>query len=150
MNAKFRAVYLYNFTRYFEWPEKKKVDNFVIYVVGKNENLITELKNLAAKKKVGNQDIEIKNSPSYDPNVSSHIIYFTPEVAKPVGEAASKNKNKGALIVAEAPGACKSGASINFIVAENKLKFEYSKSMAVKAGLITNEDFKALAANNID
>jgi hypothetical protein len=149
-NSKFRAVYLYNFTRYFEWPEKKKVDNFVIYVVGKNENLIAELKALAAKKKVGEQDIEIKNSQTYDPGISCHIIYFTPEILKPVGDAASKNKNKGALIVAETPGACKSGASLNFFVAENKLKFEYSKSMAVKAGLKTNDEFNKLAAITID
>lgn len=119
-------------------------------MVGKNENLVTELKNLATKKKVGNQDIEIKNSPSFDPSVPSHIIYFTPDIIKPVSEAASKNKNKGALVVAETPGACKSGASINFIVADNKLKFEYNKNTAVKAGLKTNEDFKALAAVNID
>jgi hypothetical protein len=150
VNSKIKAVFIYNFTRYFEWPEQKKVDNFVIYVVGKNEGLITELKNLASKKKVGNQDIEIKNSASYDPSVVSHIIYFTPDVLKPVTEAASKNKNKGALVVAEAPGACKAGASINFIYLESKLKFEYSKNTAVKAGLKTNEDFKALAAVNID
>ena len=149
-NSKIKAVFLYNFTRYFEWPEKKKVDNFVIYVVGKNENLISELKNLAGKKKVGNQDIEIKNSISFDPSVVSHIIYFTPDILKPVTDAAAKNRNKGALVVAETPGACKAGASINFIVADNKLKFEYNKNTAVKAGLKTNEDFKALAAVNID
>jgi hypothetical protein len=101
---------------------------------------------------VGNQDIEIKYSPSYDAAVSSHIIYFSPDILKPVGEAAAaaKNKNKGALVVAETPGACGSGASINFVVEENKLKFEYSKNTAVKAGLKTNEDFKALATRNID
>jgi hypothetical protein len=120
-------------------------------VVGKNESLIGELKNLASKKKVANQDIEIKNSQIYDPSITSHIIYFTPDnVVKPVTEAAAKNKNKGALVVAEIPGAAKSGASINFIVAENKLRFEYNKNAAVKAGLKTNEDFKALAAVNID
>ncbi len=150
VNSKIKALFLYNFTRYFEWPEKKKEDSFVIYVVGKNENLITELKTMASKKKVGNQDIEIKNSAMYDPSVLSHIIYFTPDIIKPVTDAASKNKNKGALVVAETPGACKAGASINFIVSENKLKFEYNKSTAVKAGLKTNEDFKALAAVNID
>jgi len=150
VNSKIKAVFLYNFTRYFEWPEKKKVDNFVIYVVGKNENLINELKNLAKSKKVGNQDIQIHNALTYDPSVASHIIYFLPESLKPVSEAASKNKNKGALVVAESPGACRSGASINFIVIENKLKFEYSKNTAVKAGLKTNDDFKALAAINID
>lgn len=119
-------------------------------MVGKNDNLISELKTLAGKKKVGNQDIEIKTSMSYDPGIVSHIIYFSPDILKPVGEAASKNKSKGALIVAETPGACGSGASINFTVIENKLKFEYSKNTAVKAGLKTNEDFKALATRNID
>jgi hypothetical protein len=149
--SKIKAVYLYSFTRYFEWPEPKKMDNFIIYIVGKNDNLISELRNLAKTKKVGNQDIVIKNSPSFDPSVTSHIIYFLPEVpSKPVSEAASKNKNKGALVIAEVPGACKSGASINFIVIENKLKFEYSKNTAVKAGLKTNDDFKQLAAINID
>ncbi|MBL7930390.1 MAG: YfiR family protein [Bacteroidia bacterium] len=141
---------MYNFTRYFEWPEAKKVDNFVIYVVGRNDNLVTELKTLASKKKVGNQEIEVKNSSSFDPAIPAHMIYFIPDALKPVSEAAAKNKNKGALVIAELPGACKSGASINFIVLENKLKFEYSKNTAVKAGLKTNEDFKALAAVNID
>jgi len=141
---------LYNFTRYFEWPDKKKVDKFVIYVIGKNDGLITELTNLAAKKKVGSQDIEIKNSSTFDPSVNAHIIYFTPDIIKPVSDAAAKNKGKGTLIVAETAGACRSGASINFIILENKLKFEYNKSNAIKAGLKTNEDFKALAAVNID
>jgi hypothetical protein len=122
----------------------------VIYVVGKNEGLITELTSLASKKKVANQDIEIKNSSNYDPGVTAHIIYFTPDIIKPVSDAAGKNKNKGTLIVAEAPGACRSGAAINFIILENKLKFEYNKNSAVKAGLKTNEDFKAMAAVNID
>lgn len=149
-NSKIKAVFMYNFTRYFEWPENKKVDNFVIYVVGKNDNLVTELKTLASKKKVGNQEIEVKNSSSFDPGISAHMIYFIPDAMKPVSDAAAKNKNKGALVIAELPGACKAGASINFIVVDNKLKFEYSKNTAVKAGLKTNEDFKALAAVNID
>ncbi|PBQ33342.1 hypothetical protein CNR22_16675 [Sphingobacteriaceae bacterium] len=149
-NSKIKAVFLYNYTRYFEWPDNKKVDNFVIYVVGKNENLITELKMLATKKKVGNQEIEIKNSATFDPAIISHIIYFAPEASKSLSEGASKNKGKGTLIVSETPGGGKSGASINFIALENKLKFEYNKNAAVKAGLKTNEDFKALAAVNID
>ena len=63
---------------------------------------------------------------------------------------AVKNKNKGVLVVGELGGAAKSGAAINFIVIDNKLKFEYNKNAAVKAGLTPNEDFKALAAVNID
>lgn len=147
VNTKFKAVFLYNFTRYFEWPETKKTGDFIIYVVGKNDNLISELKNLAGKKKVGNQDIEIKNTPTFDPTINSHIVYLTPDISKAVADVISKNKNKGTLMVAEGSGSCKSGASINFVAVENKLKFEYSKNNAVKAGLKTNDDFKALAIN---
>jgi len=141
---------MYSFTRYFEWPENKKVGEFVIYVVGKNDNLIVELKTLAGKKKVGNQDIEIRNTPTFDPTVNAQIIYLTPEISKNVDDVFSKNKNKGTLFISEGAGGCKQGASINFIVIDNKLKFEYSKNNAVKTGLKTNDDFKALAAINID
>lgn len=120
----------------------------MIYVVGKNENLVGILKNLAETKKVGAQSIEIKNTSSFDPSVLSNIIYFCPDVTKPISEAASKNKNKGTLVIAEAPGACKSGASLNFVIADNKVKFEYSKGMAEKAGLKTNDDLKPLATTN--
>jgi len=149
-NAKIKAVFIYNFTKYFEWPDKKKAGNFVIYVAGKNDNLITELKTLATKRKVGNQDIEVKNTPVFDPSVAASIIYLLPEEGKNVATALTKNKGNGTLLVAEALNACKTGASINFTVIESKLKFEYSKSNAVKAGLKTNDDFKALAVKNID
>lgn len=146
-NSKIKAVFLYNFTRYFDWPEKKKEGNFIIYVVGKNDNLVNELKGLSGKKKVGNQEIEIKNSSTYDANISSQIIYLLSDAGKLVGDVASKNKNKGGLVVSETAGACKQGSSINFVVVENKLKFEYQKNNAVKSGLKTNDDFKALAIN---
>lgn len=146
-NAKIKAVFLYNFTRYFEWPEKKKTGDFIVYIVGKNDNLINELKNLASKRKVGAQDILVKNSSSFDPSISSQIIYLLGDVSAAVKNVVSKNKNKGTLVVAENPGACKIGSSINFLIIENKLKFEYSKNNAVKAGLKTNDDFKALAIN---
>ena len=32
-NAKVKAVFLYNFTRYFEWPEKMKSGNFIIHIM---------------------------------------------------------------------------------------------------------------------
>ena len=146
-NAKIKAVFLYNFTRYFEWSDKKKAGNFVIYVVGKSENLITELKTLASKKKVGNQEIEVKNSFVFDASVSAQIIYLLPDASKSVSEVSSKSKSNSTLVVAESPNACKTGSSINFVVVDNKLKFEYNKNNAVKSGLKTNDDFKALAIN---
>lgn len=145
INAKIKAVYLYNFTRYFEWPDKLKTGNFVIQVVGRNEALIAELSILAAKKKVGNQAIEIKNTDSYNAQITSNMVFLLPESSKAVKEVSGKIKGKGTLLVCESPGCTKQGASINFVIADNKQKFEYSKANAVKSGLKTSDDFQALA-----
>ena len=125
----------------------QKVGNFVIYVIGKNENLISELKTLASKKKVGNQDIEIKNSYAFDATINANIVFLLSDLSKSLADITSKNKSKSTLVVAENANACKAGSSINFVVVENKLKFEYSKNNALKAGLKTNDDIKALAIN---
>jgi len=144
-NAKIKAVFLYNFTRYFEWPENKKSGNFVIEVVGKNEALVKELTKMAETKTVGNQKMEVINTAAYDGKTKPHMLFLLPDLTKSLGDATSKLKGKGSLIIAENTGAAKGGAAINFVVIDNKQKFEYSKNNAVKAGLKTSEDFKALA-----
>ena len=158
---KMRAVFLYNFTRYFEWPdygdpyykylETPGLDSFTIYVVGNNPNLVSELKTFAESKAVGYSKLAIINSPAYDSKLWTQsaetmmrpinppaIIYFCP--GTPIVT------NKGSLIVAETPGACTKGASINFQVVNDKLGFEYSQSAALAAGLETKTDFKPLAS----
>jgi hypothetical protein len=94
--------------------------------------------------------MEIRNTATYDPTVNAHIVYLLPENSKPIADAASKNKGKGTLLLSEAVNGCKTGATINFLIIENKVKFEYSKGNAVKLGMKTNDDFKALAHKNLD
>lgn len=144
-NAKIKAVFLYNFTRYFEWPNAKKTGNFIIHIVGKNEALVKELTKMAEIKMVGNQKMEIVNTPLFDGKTHPHMLFLLPDAGKSLGDVTTKLKGKGALIIAEKEGAAKTGAAINFVIVENKQKFEYSKNSAVKAGLKTSEDFKALA-----
>ena len=144
-NAKVKAVYLFNFTRYFECPENMKSGNFVIQVVGSNSALNQELIKMAASKQIGNRKLEIKISSSFDPSFKPHIIFLLNESSDLLKDASSKYKGKGILIVTEKPGLAKTGSAINFVAVENKLKFEYSKNNAVKAGLKTSDDLKSLA-----
>lgn len=144
-NAKIKAVFLYNFTRYFEWPGAKKSGNFVIHVVGKNDALVKELNKMAETKMVGNQKMEIVYTATYASKAIPHMLFLLPDVSKALPDITAKLKGKGTLIISEKEGAAKTGAAINFVIIENKQKFEYSKNSAVKAGLKTSEDFKALA-----
>jgi hypothetical protein len=143
--AKGKAIFIYNFTRYFEWPEAMKSGNFVIQIIGSNTNINSELSKMASAKQVGNQKIELRITNSVDATVKPHIMYILSDASEQLKEAATKFKGKGALIVTEKPGLTKSGAAINFVAIENKQKFEYSKNNASKAGLKTSDELNNLA-----
>ncbi len=144
-NAKIKAVFLYNFTRYFEWPNNKS-GNFIIAIVGENNNLIAELNKVAASKTIGNHKIEVRNVKDLKEIEQANILFLLPEKSALLNEAISKYKGKGTLLITEKPGLAKVGAAINFIVEENKQKFELNESSASKAGLKISTTLRTLAA----
>lgn len=147
VNAKIKAVYIYNLTRYFEWPTSSKSGNFIIQIVGNANALVKELnENVASKKTIGGQKVEIINSTQIDKNKIPHVLYITPEQSANIKAYASQLKNKGTLLITEQEGAAKTHAVINFIVIDNKQKFEYNKQNAAKYGLKASEDIKNLAS----
>jgi hypothetical protein len=144
-NAKVKAVFLYNFTKYFEWPDKMKSGNFIIQIIGSNSNLNQELNKMASSKQVGNQKLEIKTSTNIDASTQPHIIFLLSEASDMLKEISSKYKGKGCLVVTEKNGLAKAGSAINFVVMDNKQKFEYNKNSAIKSGLKTGDGLNSLA-----
>ncbi len=147
--AKIKAVYIYGFTKYFEWTNNKE-GNFTITVLGENSNLMTELNITIRNKTVGAQKIEVKNYTSIADIDKVSILYITPDKSNLLAEALAKFKGKSVLIITEKQGLAKIGATINFIVKENIQKFELNKTAASKAGLNMGAGIEKLAVNVID
>ncbi|MBR5642849.1 MAG: YfiR family protein [Salinivirgaceae bacterium] len=57
-DEKFKALFMYNFTKYIEWPQNKQSGDFVIGVIG-NPAIVGELNAIAQRKTVGSQAIKI-------------------------------------------------------------------------------------------
>lgn len=144
-NARIKSVFIYNFTRYIEWPAEYKTGNFVINLFGTNSAVLAELNNMAKTKTVGTQKIEIKNTTSLEGIGKCHILYVTPDVATPMKDILAKLKGKSTLIVTEKPGQAKDGSAINFVVVDNRQKFELNQSNAEKYNLKVSSSLVALA-----
>ena len=144
-NAKIKACFIYNFTKYFEWPDKMKSGNFIIQIVGSNSGLNQELYKMASTKLVGNQKMEIKSGTSLDDTSIPHIIFLLNDASDLLKDATTKYKGKGSLVLTEKAGLAKAGSAINFVIVDNKQKFEYSEKNAEKAGLKTSNELKNLA-----
>ncbi|HXD93143.1 MAG TPA: YfiR family protein [Bacteroidia bacterium] len=149
MPAKIKAVYIYGFTKYFEWTNNKE-GNFTITVLGESTNLLNELGNTVKNKSVGSQRIELKNHQSISEIEQTSILYITPDKSNLLTEALVKFKGKSVLIITEKQGLARVGATINFIVEENKQKFELNKLAATKAGLNVGSGIEKLAASVIN
>jgi hypothetical protein len=125
-NAKIKAIYIYNFTKYIEWPESYKQGNFVVGVMGNNPSILNELNKMATYKTVGNQHFEIKTVTTTD--LSCHILYVLSDYSSQLNEVIEKVKSKSTLIITDKAGLAAKGSGINFVVYENKQKIELNKA----------------------
>jgi hypothetical protein len=143
--AKIKATFLYGFTKYFDWPGNEA--NFSITILGDNQGLVAEMNKIAATKQVGGKKIVIHNLQHVKEIERTDILFITPDKSALLADAVSKFKGRGTLIITEKQGLAKVGATINFVVEENKQKFELNKSAASKAGLTIGTSLEKLAAN---
>jgi hypothetical protein len=125
---KMRSLYIYNFTKYIDWPAAYKEGSFIIGLVG-DSPMFDELVKLSKDKKAVNQTIEIKKFSDPGSITKCHILVIPREAVEKinVNDAITKAKNYSTLVVTEKDGMAKQGAGINFVVVDNKLKFELNK-----------------------
>lgn len=129
---KFKALFMYNFTKYIEWPANMKQGDFVIGVLG-SSGMETELKTISERKKVNTQTIVVKKLNSAEGVEGCHMIYISPVKSSSTSQVSSKVTN--CLLVSDNANGVSGGASINFIKPNDKLEFEISKSTIEKTGL---------------
>jgi hypothetical protein len=144
VNYKMHSLFIYKFTQYIEWPAFASSGDFVIGVIGSSP-LTSELEALATTKKVGDRNIVVKKlTPASDAS-SCHIVFVSEGQSSHLTNIAAKLASNPTLILSETEGGSKKGAGINFIIVEDKMKFELNKSVLEKRGLKVSADLVKLA-----
>lgn len=147
LNNKLASVYVYNFTKYIEWPQEKKSGSFVIAVYGKSP-ITDDFNKIIVAKKVGNQPIALKLATSIVGLDQCNLVYIPLSESKNLKLIVDALSGKPILIVSEKPGAAKKGASINLFLDEDddfKTKFELNKKSIQNNGLIISKQLLQLA-----
>ena len=147
--AKPKAIYIYNFTKYIEWPAESKQGNFVVGILGISPIMISELSKAVEKNnsKPESRKIEIINLSSADDVTKCHIVYILPDNSAQLADVVNKIKSKSTLIVTEKPGMTKQGAGINFVIKDDKLQFELNKPTIENHNMKVASGLEALAVH---
>lgn len=143
-NAKIKAVFIYNFTKYIEWPQSYKEGEFTIGIIGET-SLYSELIKMTETKKVANQTLEVKKFESPSDVTKCHILYVCKDKSGNINDIIKKLKNNSTLLVTEDNGLMEKGAGINFIIKDNRQKFELNKGNVEKYKLKVSSNLEALA-----
>lgn len=145
-NNKIKGIYVYQFAKNVDWPQKYKTGNFTIGVLG-DKGFYEQLKTAYTGKQVGGQKIEVVFYPAIVAVKSPHLLYVSPYNKQTAIALAKKLKKDKTLIIGEEKGLLNNGIIINFLSRDNKLAFEISKSNAKKKELVISQTLTRLAVD---
>ncbi|WP_313981491.1 YfiR family protein [Xanthocytophaga flavus] len=136
------AVFLYNFTKYVQWPSAGQSGDFVIGVVG-NSSIYDELVKITNGKMAGTQKIVVTKFKSADAITNCQMLFVSSQVN--FENVQSKLAGKPVLVITEKPGLAQKGSNINFVIKENKWRFELNENSTRQAGLKVSAELSKLA-----
>lgn len=131
-SEKFKALFVYNFTKNIDWTAAYKQGDFVIGVYG-NSPMIAELIKIANKKKTGNQTIVIKKYSAPHEIHKCHILYLPRNKSSRLPTLQQSLSGKPTLIISDKEGL--KGADINFLDQNRSLEFEINPAQIRRKGL---------------
>jgi hypothetical protein len=146
---KYIGLFVYNFTKYFDWTENMKTGNFTIEVLG-HKSVFDELTKLTVGKTVGNQPIVVKNLNSIEQIGVSHILFIGHWQSRMISELLKKTIGNNTLVISESEGMLSQGSAINFVIRDNNIKFEINMSNAKNKGLKVDPRIRELACKVVD
>ena len=134
---KYKSMFTLNFIRYIGWTNENKEGDFVITVLNDNRFAEQLTKDIEGKK-FGFQPFIVKNIKSVNELTPSQILYISNRVninESLISTIKQKNNGKPSLIIGETNNGIKTGVMINFIITNDKLKFEVNIKEIEKSGL---------------
>jgi hypothetical protein len=134
---KIKAVFLFNFTQFVEWPPNVFNNDdapFVIGILGKDP-FGSYIDNVAAGEKMGMHPLTIIRYDDVSEVDNCQMLFMSTKYDKRLPEVLSSLSNRSILTVSDAPGFVQDGGVIGFVTARNKIKLQVNLTAAKTADL---------------
>jgi hypothetical protein len=140
-----KAAFLYKFPAFIEWPAKPAPDlPFVIAVVGASD-VAAELREIARGHGRDGNRIDVREIAEDQAVTGAHVVFVGRSAAVRLPLIAKATANLPVLIVGEMPNALDLGCVINFVVSEERVRFDVAFDQAEARGLRINARLLAAA-----
>jgi hypothetical protein len=132
-----KAAYLFNFTKFVEWPAESSSDPpgpIVIGIVGKDP-FGYFLDVLVKEKTVKGRQVIVKRAADLAQLDSCHVLFISLAEAARAPEILERFRGRPVLTIGEHDQFVKQGGMVRFLVANKKVTFEIDADIAERARL---------------
>ena len=142
-----KAAFLYNFAKFVEWPAEsfaQPAAPIQLCVLGRDD-FGQELEAITHGKSVEGHPIQINHVVALNWVRNCHILFVTSSERRRTREIFSSLQNTSVLTVGDEPGFATSGGVINFVMENDRVRFEVNLEAANQAHLRISSKLLVLA-----
>jgi hypothetical protein len=140
------AAYLYNFGRFVEWPAQavNAAGDFTICVLG-DDPFGPALDAVLAGGKIGNRSVAAKRISSPRDSAGCRILFISISEVNRLSKVIDALDKSAVLTVSDIPQFSRRHGMIEFVLEENRIRFEVNLAAAQRAGLLLSSDLLKVA-----
>jgi hypothetical protein len=142
-----KAAFLFKFGGYVEWPERvlPRSDSPLVIGVAGADVLAEELSRITSGRTMNGRPVAVRRVRSAEQAAGVHVLFISRSESGRLGELLSMTQGHPVLSVTETEKGLAQGSVINFVVADNRVRFEVSLEGANRNGLRIGAPLLAVA-----
>jgi len=132
-----KAAFLYKFGSYIEWPDRSfaRGDSPVAIGVMGADTLAEELAQIVAGRNVNGRPVLVRRLRPGDPIAGLHVLFIGRSDSGRLAEILAAARGRALLTVTESEDALELGSMINFVVVDDKVRFDVAPPPAESGNL---------------
>ena len=142
-----KAVFLFNFTQFVEWPASSFATDqspLVIGILGKDP-FGAALPEIVSGEKVNGHPVTVQYYSNMEEIKTCHILFINLAEAKKTERVVGSLKGRNILTVSDEPDFSEQGGMVRFFIRDNKIKFQINLEASKAAGLVLSSKLLRLA-----
>jgi hypothetical protein len=144
-----KAAYLFNFSRFVEWPAQPAEtgnDSFAICVLGRDP-FGAALNTTIARESIAGKTVVAKQIVSPQDADHCRVLFISSSEDRRLKQILDALGKASILTVSDLPKFTERGGMVQFVLAENRVRFEVNSAITERAGLTLSSELLKVAVN---
>lgn len=149
---KVKAAYLYNFTKFVEWPTEAFTNNETLFLIGVigDGDFFSALSSTVQGKRIAKREVKVKlfdwrNQSDRAALDTCQMIFVSDAYSSQMNGILKVLRRRPVLVVGDAPRFAHQGGMIGFIFEKTRIVFEINRKEIERAGLKASAKLLKLA-----